>query len=185
MDVEELRHLYVTQVLPWQPRVAPVGAIVVHDSSLIRMHCGTHGTVVHADVDDTSDLNALVARQTAAFIGRAEPAEWTLLESSAPPHLAESLAVAGWTRGWVRTVVIGEASSIGVESALPRGASIEHDRRDVEGFAERGGPFVRPLGRLLLDGRHQGFQLHTTALCIDGALRLLGGSTCSTTRISP
>jgi hypothetical protein len=27
VDVEELRHLYVTQVLPWQPRVAPVGAV--------------------------------------------------------------------------------------------------------------------------------------------------------------
>ena len=101
MDVEELRHLYVTQVLPWQPRVAPVGAVVMHDSSLIRTHYGTHGTIVHADVDEASDLKALVARQTTAFNGRAEPAEWTLLEASAPPHLAESLAAAGRLDAWV------------------------------------------------------------------------------------
>ncbi|MEV4057356.1 DUF2716 domain-containing protein [Amycolatopsis sp. NPDC049688] len=85
------------------PTVPPIGAVVERDGPVVRIHYGTHGEVAHGPLPGDG-LDALVARQVAAFARRNEPVVWPVYGYDR--GLAGRLRAAGFTAGPERAVLV-------------------------------------------------------------------------------
>lgn len=147
------------EALGHQPQLPPVGAVVHRDGPVVRTHYGTHGEVSHGPLPDAG-LDALVARQVAAFARRNEPVLWPVHGDA---RLGEALLAAGFTAEPERAVL---SCPIGTDTTtLP---VVGHDWTGHERVAElaaKTGPHHRPFSEFLADSAYLD---QSAAVVLDG-----------------
>ncbi|MEV0182366.1 DUF2716 domain-containing protein [Streptomyces sp. NPDC050625] len=152
---------------PWEPW----GTWVERDGPLVRVHHGTHGTVVHASlVGADLDLDGLVRRQQAAFAERVEPVEWKVYDHDGPA-LPAALSAAGFTPGPPRALLIADVADVpACPGAVVRSHFAGQDeprRESVRRMAADAPEQRRALAELEADGQNW------EALVLEGAGRVV------------
>lgn len=141
-----------------RPRVPPwSGVAIERDGPLLRTHYGTRGVVESRDLGrvgpyggrygDLADLDALIARQVAAFERRGEPATWRVYTHDAESRLGARLLAAGFAPDTERAVLAAEPTRHGGSDI----ATLDPDRvrswcdTDSGGGAAAGPPYWRSM----------------------------------------
>lgn len=147
-------------------------SVTTHGPLRLVRFAGGRGFVTYQNLDgaDHDQVRALVSQTVAHF--RADPTltrvEWKTRGHDHAPGLHESLLETGFKPDEPESIMIGEASALAVEVALPdrvtlRTVSAESDVRAMSAMADEmfGDPFSPELADILLQrlARHDGMEL--------------------------
>ena len=136
----ELLAAYDAQLRAHIPDPLPAGEVVERDGPVLRfLSPKGQGWVLYRDLGglDGADLDALIARQVAAFSARGQPFEWKLHGHDRPADLPDRLDAAGFKAEDVETILIAEVAAIAAGVELPDGVTLREvrDRADLDRIA--------------------------------------------------
>jgi GNAT superfamily N-acetyltransferase len=136
-----VRAAYDAQLRGHTPAALLPGETLERDGPLLRYRGGPVGRfVLYRDLDglDGPELDALIARQVAAFARHGEGFEWKYHGHDLPRDLPERLLAADLVPQPTETVMIAPVSAIAGEPVLPEGVTLREftDRRDFDRIGE-------------------------------------------------
>ncbi|SEE61557.1 DUF2716 domain-containing protein [Streptomyces sp. TLI_105] len=96
------------------------GTVVERIGPLTLTHYGTHCIVDHPALDASASAAQLAAQVQQRAAARVEPVEWRVFAHDAEAsQLTASLEGAGFTRGWERSVLVGEVAELDLPQPQP------------------------------------------------------------------